>query len=387
MKRGDGMNLLWLPHAPWHRPQRAQFFTEMLAQHHNVWVANWDGHFQGFSDLLSKRYMMNLVPRRWQESGVSIEHIPRVAPALFSRRLRAFNDSLYRRSLTRLIKREQIDVVIGCFVAPVTQLVPTVADIFDDNVGLWLAHGSNKAYAREIAEREDAWIQASEVTVTVSSVLRDQVIASHPGAEVVHIANGVDLARYKPGKQAARTALSLEKGATYIGNVGALDNHSEAERILAVALDLRAEAATKLLVVGEGAAVSYLKRRVAQERLDNIQFAGFVTGETLTHYFQALDIGLCPYQVTPADHARVPLRLLHYSAVGSTVVCTPLEEVKRMNFSNVLFSGEDIGSFVACVRRALDAKSVRPAGIDQYDVRILADKYVDVLTSAKRRQR
>jgi glycosyltransferase involved in cell wall biosynthesis len=376
------LNILWLPHAPWHLPQRARFFSEALAENHTVWATDWDGDFANFRTLFSKRYLLNTVPRRWQEKGVFVKHVPRVAPALFSRRLRQLNSNVYRQTLDRLIVREKIDVVVGCFVAPVPEGIPTVTDIFDDNVGLWLAYGRNKAYAQEIEASETAWIRQSRYTVTVSSVLEDRFRTLHPNTSMVHIPNGVDLNQYKPDRQAARRSLGLSPTATYIGNIGALDKREEAERVLEVAAALRQQRGLEVLVVGRGAAMSYLAQSASQRGLSNVRVVGFVTGQTLVAYFQALDIGLCPYEETPGDAARVPLRLLHYSAVGARVVCTRLEEVERMNFENVLLSNNDKVGFAATVTAALDMPANVPPQITHYAMATLTKRYEDVLSAA-----
>ncbi len=376
------MNILWLPHAPWHIPQRARFFAEALAAKHNVWVTNWDGDFARVSSLFSKRYLLNTVPRRWQEKGVKIAHVPRIAPALFFKRLRLLNSGLYRQALERLIREEKIDVVVGCFVAPVPQNVALVTDIFDDNVGLWLAHGANKAYAQEIQESEAAWVRHSQQTVVVSSVLGDKIRKEYPDASLVHIPNGVDLSSYQPNRAAARQALGLSESTTYIGNIGALDNITEADRILEVAKTLRSHKNIEILVVGKGNALSYLGRTAAEQGLNNLRFKGFVTGQRLLHYFQALDIGLCPYEDTPADAARVPMRLLHYSAVGAKVVCTSLEEVRRMNFENVLLAKNDKTDFAAKVQDALELPHQVPHSLPQYDISTLTRRYETVLASS-----
>jgi glycosyltransferase involved in cell wall biosynthesis len=376
------VNILWLPHAPWHIPQRARFFAETLSERHNVWVTDWDGDFAKVSSLFSKRYLLNTVPRRWQEKGVKIAHVPRLAPALFFKGLRLLNTRLYRQALERLIREEHIDVVVGCFVAPVPEHVALVTDIFDDNVGLWLAHGANKAYAQEIQAGESAWVNGSQHTVAVSSVLGDKLRKDYPNANLVHIPNGVDLRAYQPNRVAARQALGLSTSMTYVGNIGALDNGAEAERILAVARALRNHKGVEILVVGKGNAVSYLEQTAAQQGLTNLRFVGFVTGQTLLHYFQALDIGLCPYEDTPADAARVPMRLLHYSAVGAKVVCTGLEEVKRMKFENVLLTSNDKTDFAAKVVEALELPPQVPQNLPHYDLSTLTQRYEAVLATS-----
>lgn len=376
------MNLLWLPHAPWHVPQRAGFFVHELAKRHDVWVADWDADFSGWRDLATRRYLLNLVPRRWQDGNVHVQHVPRFAPALFSATLRRANDGLYRSAIDRIVDEAAIDVVIGSFVAPVPEGVATVADVFDDNVGLWREQGRAPAYADEIRRREGAWIERSRVTVAVSSVLAERVGAEHPGTRVEHVSNGVDTARFRPDRAAARRDLGLSTGVRYVGNVGRLSHRHEAERLLAVAARLQDVGDAELVVVGDGAEMAWLERRVAERRLDRVRFAGFQSGDTLLRWFQALDVGLCPYARTPANDARVPMRLLHYSAVGATVVSTDLEEVARMGFANVVRVPPDPAAFAEGTLEALDRPGFVPEQVEGYDVRRVAARYEAVLAGA-----
>lgn len=374
------MNILWIPHAPWRTPQRARFFAEDLAQRHTVHVTNYDAEFTRLRDFTSFRYARNFFPHGWQSDGLSVHHVPRVSPAIFSRVLRQFNTGLFQRLLTRLIREHRIDVVVGTFVAPHPSGVPTVTDVFDDNAGFWQSYGPNKAYASEIAASEAAWIQGSRQVVTVSSVLAEQVRRRSPSTEVVHIPNPVDLGRYVPGKNAARQALGLHAGRTYVGNIGALDLEHEALRVVAVAERLRAVASAEVLVVGRGNAMPLLEREVARRGLSNVRTVGFLQGDALLQHFQALDVGLCPYSGASAgDHARVPMRLLHYSATGANVVCTRLDEVERMNFGNVLLTEDTDAAFAEGVVAVLDRPASVPPALGAYDQAHLGQSYEAVL--------
>lgn len=376
------MRILFLPHTSWRTPQRFHFLTGRLAIDHHVVVTNWDAEFRSVRDYLSVRYLLNYIPRRWHAGGVTVQHIPRISPALFSKRLRTLNTAVYRMLLDRLVDREAIDVVVGTFPAPVVTSVPTVVDLFDDNEALWTTHGLNPAYGQEIVESENAWIRQSRRVVTVSSVLAEKVEATHPTAQVTHIPNGVDLGAYHPDRRRARAKLGLSPSLKYVGNIGALNQRSEGDRLLHLARRVSARQGVVLLVVGSGAQIPYLQRRIEAEGLTNTILVGFVSGDELVAFFQAIDIGLCPYRVTPGDDARVPMRLLHYSAVGAGVVSARLEEVRRMGFSNVLLCDDTDDAFADRVLEALDETFEPPEQIHSYDIGRLAARYEDVLHQA-----
>lgn len=370
-----------MPHAPWRTPQRARFFAEDLARRHTVHVTDYDAEFTQLQHFASLRYARNFFPRQWSDAGVTVHHVPRVSPALFSSRLRRLNARWFSELLGRVIARHHIDVVVGTFVAPMpADGVPAVTDVFDDNAGFWQSYGPNKSYAQEIAASERAWMKRSRAVIAVSSVLADQVRIQAPGRPVVHIPNPVDLTRYAPGRQAARAALGLKAGATYLGNIGALDHEHEARRLLAVAERLRGVPGTELLVVGRGAAMPLLEREAGRRGLDNLRFMGFLGGQALVQHFQALDIGLCPYSgLSRGDHARVPMRLLHYSATGSRVICTRLDEVERMGFANVTLTDDLDAAFADAVLAALDEPGTVPEQIGHYDQARLGQAYEAVL--------
>lgn len=377
------MNVLWVPHAPWRTPQRARLFAEELARRHTLHVTNYDAGFTRPTDFLSRRYLRNFFPGQWASADITVHHVPRVSPALYSRRLRQLNRRLFAQLLARLIRQHRIDVVVGTFVAPVPEGVPTVADIFDDNAGFWQSYGPNQGYAHEIAQAEGEWIGRSMRVVTVSSVLAEAVQAQAPAARVVHIPNPVDLTRNRPGRAAARRALGLDPAATYVGAVGALDQPHEARRLLAVAEALRAHPSVQLLIAGRGAARPWLEREAARRGLTNLRSLGFLSGDALLQHVQALDVGLCPYAGASAgDHARVPMRLLHYSAVGARVVCTRLTEVERMGFGNVRLTADTDADFAQGVLAALDEPGEVPPQLLAYDQAHLGRAYEAVLEAA-----
>jgi hypothetical protein len=122
-----------------------------------------------------------------------------------------------------------------------------------------------------------------------------------------------------------------------------------------------------------------LRSTIQRERLNRVIVAGFHRGHRLLQYFQACDVGLCPYSITPALQASSPLRLLQYSAVGATVVIPAFDEVLNMRFSNVCFSQDSHEDFARVTMEALDVVSDVPSAIDAYDWRRLADRMTSTM--------
>jgi glycosyltransferase involved in cell wall biosynthesis len=191
------------------------------------------------------------------------------------------------------------------------------------------------------------------------------------------IPNGVQLDVFSPAAgQQTRKAHGLS--GQIVGLIGNHERWSELERVLDVAR-LLSDTSAIFLIVGRGAAVSRAADVVRAEGLTNVRFVGFVPQSHIAAYFSAIDVGLCPYPRDAAADARCPLRLLSYSAAGSAVVCTQLEEVRRMGFPNVILVGDSAVDMAMGVREALRRPRQRPPHIAEYDIRALARRYEQVL--------
>lgn len=377
------LRALLVPHTAWRVPQRFHYFAPWLKESLDLHVTNWDANFSSIADAVSGRYLMNHVPRRWSDAFATVHHVPRLTPAISALGMRRLNESIYQRCLRRIIAEHDINVVVGSYVTAPPTDVAKLLDICDDHAGLWRSRGGDRAYEGTIASNEARWIKTSRYVSVVSTVLADRISKEATGVRVVHIPNGVDLAAYGPDREGARTSLGLDPDAILIGNIGSLSRITEARRVLAVAIRTSKDPRVRVLVVGAGSGVPWLRSEVNKAGLANVEFVGFQTGEALVRYFQAIDIGLCPYPVLPGDDARVPMRLLHYSAVGAHVVCSPLAEVKRMAFQNVTIAPDSDDAFAEEVVRAIDRpRGFVPEQIGQYDARRLASIFAEVLRAA-----
>ena len=129
-----------------------------------------------------------------------------------------------------------------------------------------------------------------------------------------------------------------------------------------------------------GSALSGSQKRALREDLSNVIFTGYVHPEKVTDMISALDVGLCPYNISQGAHASSPMRLLLYAAASLPTVCTKLEEVRRMNFMNVILVDEDPVSLTRGIMQAIKMPRVQPPQITQYDINRLANQYETVLT-------
>lgn len=384
------MNILWIPHAPWHVPQREKYLLKYLAKNHRVFATDWDTDFRSPRDYLTKRYVRNIAPRQYRDEDVTVYHIPRFSPALFFPTIQRYNEKIYGQWVERIVDKHQIDWVVGSFVLPYRNLgVPVTIDVGDDNVAYWQEGGGRQEYTEVIRANEDSWLNNSQYVSAISSVLCERLemrLVDHRKLMLV-IPNGVDLGAYAPpeDKAAVKTLLGLNPRYRYIGCIGSFNRKGEVERLIRVAREIQNISSAQLLIVGAGKYLPEMQRQLKREHLPNVIFAGFQEGMRLLQYFQAIDVGLCPYPVTYGLHASSPLRLLQYSAVGATVVIPNLKTVQRMAFENVVFSDESDEGFAKTARLALDLPGRVPSTIRSYDWAALAERWASPMEIAAAR--
>ncbi|MHB1414325.1 MAG: glycosyltransferase [Chloroflexota bacterium] len=371
------MRILWIPHASWLTPQRAHDFCRELAQRHEVHVTDWVADFSSPADYLSRRYLRNFTYRRQRDGAITVHGVPRLSPALYVPLLRRLNAAIFSGYTRRIIARERIDVVVGTFVVPPPAAPRLILDQFDDNVALWLAQGRAPGYAEEIAAVEQLYLRRAQAVVAVGTVMAERTRRRGYEGPLSVIPNGVHVDRYS-AKDGMRVREALALRGPVVGLVGNHGKWVEVERVLRVARMMAGTPAT-FLIVGRGAAGARAREVARREGLRNVRVVGFVPPQDVAAYFSAIDVGLCPYDKNEGSDAQCPLRLLSYSAAGSAVVCTELEEVKRMGFPNVMFADPRPESIARAVEMALARPRTRPDIIERYDIRRLAAAYERVL--------
>lgn len=371
------MRILWIPHTAWHVPQRAHQFCRPLAERHEVHVAETVTDFRSPRDYLSPRYLRTLAYGTYRDGPITVHRIPRFSPALHLSALRSLNSGIFARLVKRIIERNKIDCVVGTFLVPPPSAPRLVFDSFDANAAYWRTVPRAYGYAEEIALTEFRYLDEADAVVAASSVLADKARALGARGEVHFIPNGVDLQRFDSAN-GARLRSRLGVSGTLVGSIANYDRARELDRVVDAA-KLSFDKDFVFFIAGRGVALAHARKRVHVERVTNVTFHGFVSPEETPDMTASFDVGLCSYLKTPMDDARTPMRMLLYAAAGLPTVCTDLEEVRRMNFDNVVRVSDDAPALVSGVELALQLPRKRPPQVEQYDLPTLVRRYEDVL--------
>lgn len=198
---------------------------------------------------------------------------------------------------------------------------------------------------------------ATERIVTTGEKLRLQVIeeAGVDPSRVVSIPTGIDLERFRPGEAgAAKSALGLPPEAFVIGIVATLRSW-KGHRYLFEAFAKRADAGSRLVVVGDGPqreALEALARELAVA--GRVTFAG--NREDVAPWLRAFDLFCLPSYANEG----VPQALMQAMATGLAVVTTPvgsIAEIVEDGVSGLLVPPENADA----LREAIDALAGHPA--------------------------
>ncbi|WP_129672187.1 glycosyltransferase [Candidatus Chloroploca sp. Khr17] len=214
-------------------------------------------------------------------------------------------------------------------------------------------------------------------SVAARSVLVDKARTLGTCAPIQLIPNGIELDQYAPATSTALRARLGVRGPV-VGTLANYDNPAEIDILLQIAR-LLADSEVTVLIAGRGSALPRAQQIVRKESISNVRFVGYVPFSEAPKLVAQFDAGLCVYMRSPMDEARSPMRLLMYSASGIPVVCTGLEEVRRMDFSNTVCVAGNAASFATGIKEALKLPRKRPSQIAAYDIKRLAAQYEDLL--------
>lgn len=366
------MRILWIPHYAWRNPQRARLFCERLSERHEVHVTDVYTDIKTLRDYASWRYLEGYFYGERKDGRITVHRIPRVSPALPFRALRSLNSRVFSKYVDRIIKKEGIEAVVGTFLCRPPKVRRLIFDLFDDNPAYWREYGRFKEYADEIEAVEQEYIDKADEVVVVSSVLGEKV----RGRKVHLIPNGVDLEKFG-GADGDKVRKELNLKGVVAGFISVFSEFSGLLRLVKSS-ELISEDLT-FLIVGDGPMVWDAKRYIEKKGIENFVFTGRVSFNEIHHYFKAIDIGLLPFDKKRFTDSACPIKLLEYTAAGKPVVATELEEIKRMNFSNVILVKDDPASLARGIREALDSEVEIPREIEEYDIDKLAGKYERVI--------
>jgi glycosyltransferase involved in cell wall biosynthesis len=215
---------------------------------------------------------------------------------------------------------------------------------------------------------ETSTLRAADRIITVSGVLRRQVIAlGLPADHVVAMHNGVDTQRFHPGIDGARARhrFGLADDDVVVGFVGSFAPWHGVELLIDAALSLVPETPQlRFLLVGgrpdEPRFIAARRRVEAAGSLGRIVFAGEVPFAEVPEAMAAMDIATIPW----ATDYGSPMKVAEYMAMGRALIAPDLEvlrEVLADGRNALLVPRGDASALAGAIRRLAATPPLRRA--------------------------
>src|SRR5699024_2741269 len=146
-------------------------------------------------------------------------------------------------------------------------------------------------------------------------------------ADATVLRNGVDVAHFSQPMPLPKEYKAFHK--PIILYLGSLDQRFTRALLLKTA---RENPNHQYVIVGPGS------REAVPKKYPNIVTLGARPYEQVPAYMQHADVGILPLTLTPANHARSPMKMYEYGMCGLPVVSTPLKELQARNEDFVTFA-------------------------------------------------
>jgi len=255
--------------------------------------------------------------------------------------------SMVRRSnayfLERFLMAEKIDVVINgihYFLFTPDKKKHNYRHIFDINdIPAEDTQDALGRFTREFMRHE---ARKADVVTACSNVLVDYARKNF-GRKAEFIPNGTYLEEFQNMNPERAQAVKKMYGLSdkfVIGYIGRVGEWIDIDFLLDffTAVKQRHKTAA-LLVVGSGPKVESYKRTVKDR---DIIFTGGVPPSEISKYFFCIDVAVLPSKKNFFQDAAFHIKLIEYTAAQKMVISTPLEEVVRLGFPNIVLADLDM---------------------------------------------
>jgi len=256
-------------------------------------------------------------------------------------------------TLYRLFRREQVDVVQTHHL---TQLI--YGALGARLAGATLVHVEHETFSLRSARarrRLRALSFFCDRVVAVGEEIRDFLVGEVRIARsrVALIRNGIDLARYRPGRRDFRRRIGLPVTERWIGQIARLEEEKDQATLLRAFASVRARHAdTRLVLVGDGSLRASLEELARGLGVDAaVSFLG--ARSDVADLLPELDVF-----VLSSIREGLPLALLEAMACGVPVVATAIGNIPRVvrdGENGDLVPPADERALAAAVGRTLDS--------------------------------
>ena len=167
----------------------------------------------------------------------------------------------------------------------------------------------------------------------------------------------------------------------YISHFGPWSNLSFAIDVFKALKREMSDAA--LFIVGPGEEVDRLKDKTDSE---DIVFTGAIKPKEIHRYFCTLDVGILTSPLSGFRDMSFPIKIIEYGAARKMAVSTPLSELKRVKFPNVIFASPgNIDEWKAALKQARNTEwqDEWDDQLKQYDWKTICRDFYNVIEQIK----
>lgn len=172
-------------------------------------------------------------------------------------------------------------------------------------------------------EKEKELINLSNTVITSSESIKNEILNINQNANVVSIPNGV------PRNMIKKCSDKPNSSRPRIGFVGHMGYYVDIDLVIEIAKE---RPNIDFVLVGD---CTHIGNNV-KNAPHNCNFMGEVPFETLDKLYCSFDVGLIPFKVNDLTNPIIPIKLIEYFAKGLPVVCSPLNEVRRLDEKNLI---------------------------------------------------
>jgi glycosyltransferase involved in cell wall biosynthesis len=164
--------------------------------------------------------------------------------------------------------------------------------------------------------------RSSDLIVTLSPGMKDEVLGKLPQKRVISITNAANIELFSTLVEVDLLTYGLEskKYALYAGNIGKVNNVEwmlEAAKLLT-----ESKSEIKIVFIGDGQLKAYLEGRKESENIDNLVFLPLMPKTELVGFIQNALVSLVPLANTPVLATSSPNKLFESLAAGVPVIIT-----------------------------------------------------------------
>jgi len=367
------LKILWIPNHPGGPGfvGAGEHIIRHLKRNHEIYRIRWHTReqFSGPADLIdSLRFY------RRKKNGLTDFHVRRVPDVTrpFRRnRLKSIwlNEYLFQKDLRRIVRENDVDVMVTAYTEYVTGRPP-----FDLDIPVIFHYLDCDDWEKHPQRPTEPYLRKSEGVVGVSHLAVER--ARQYNSSVRYITNGVDVEHFRnaDGNQILKqydlqdatvvTLLGLKVRAYYFLEA-VLKAHEKRP-------DLRC------VLVGKSETIRQKINALPGDKHPFI-YLGAVPHSEVPNILAASDVGLYPVIHDDYNDGRSPIKVFEYTAANLPIVMPPVKETRHLNFDNFEFVDPDPPSMAAGILRAADRGPVEEPRVHNHDLAHLAGQWEEFL--------